>query len=359
MTVLINLLANLLITRAEVIYLNLNIIGNGFDLYHGLPSSYYYFGCYLIENDPEFYEEVGKMYNFSYIEPIGPSIAHDYRYVIEDIFWRDFERHLGEVDESFIVDTHEDDLGLEYNDPVDIEMNEDKIAERLKQYFVQWVSETLDKGENYDIIANFMKETDNRIVFNDDDYFLEFNYTHMLQRMYKIPNNKIYYVHGECFGEDDDELIIGHGNDYRIDEIKKLIQKFEEKYDFTQKSSNKINEYNCLLRYIESLRKDVNSHMAMCDIFYRRIGDNLDCISVYGVSLGEVDTPYFKQIRAKWPNARWNFSYYSPEDEIRIADVATRVLNLNEDEYDTFHFSNLLSDRIREQIVKAQSIVSY
>lgn len=27
--------------------MNLNIIGNGFDLCHGLPSSYYYFGCYL------------------------------------------------------------------------------------------------------------------------------------------------------------------------------------------------------------------------------------------------------------------------------------------------------------------------
>jgi hypothetical protein len=342
-----------------VIYLNLNIIGNGFDLYHGLPSSYYYFGCYLIKNDPEFYEEVGKMYNLNHIKPIDPSIVHDYEYVVEDIFWRDFERHLGDIDEFFIVDTHEDDLGLECNDPVDIEMNEDKIAERLKHYFVHWVRDTLDKDENYDIIARMLKEIDNGIVLNDDEYFLEFNYTHTLQQLYEISDDKIYYVHGECFGDDNDELIIGHGNDYRINEIKKLIEEYKEDYDFTQRSSNKINEHKCLLRYIERLRKDVNSYMEMCEIFYARIGDNLDCISVYGLSLGEVDIPYLKQIRAKWPNAKWRFSYYSPEDETRIADVAIKLLNLNEDDYATFHFSSSISHKIKEDIIKLQDIVCY
>jgi hypothetical protein len=343
----------------EVINLNLNIIGNGFDLYHGLPSSYYYFGCYLIENDPEFYEEIGKMYRFKHINPIGPSIMHDFEYVVEDMFWRDFERHLGEVDEFFIVDTHEDDLGLENNDPVDIEMNEDKIAERLKRYFVDWVKDTLDKDENYDIIAKLMKEIDNRIVFNDDDYFLQFNYTHTLQQLYEISDRKIHYVHGECFGEDDDGLIIGHGNDDRINEIMELVEKLEGKYVFTQRSSNEINEYNCLLKYIKRLRKDVNSHMEMCGIFYRRIGDSLDCINIYGLSLGEVDIPYLKQIRARWPNAKWKFSYYSPEDKTRIADVATNLLNLNKDEYATFHFSNMLSYKIKAEIIKVQSIVCY
>jgi hypothetical protein len=339
--------------------MNLNIIGNGFDLYHGLPSSYYYFGCYLIKNDPEFYEEVAKMYNFKYMEPIGPAIMHDYEHVVEDIFWRDFECHLGEVDEFFIVDTHEDDLGLEYDDPVDIEMNEDRIAEKLKRYFAHWVRDTLDKEENYDIIAELMREIDSRIVFSDEDYFLEFNYTHTLQQLYEISDGKIYYVHGECFGEDDDELIIGHGNDSRINEIRELIDKYEEKYNYTQNSNNKINEYKCLLRYIEGLRKDVNRNMGMCDIFYRRIGTSLDCISVYGLSLGEVDIPYLSQIRAKWPNARWRFSYYSSGDQTRIVDVATRLLNLNEGEYDIFYFSNSLSNRIREEIVETQSIVCY
>lgn len=339
--------------------MNLNIIGNGFDLFHGLPSSYYYFGCYLIKNDAEFYEEIGKMYNFEYMKQIGPPIAHDYKYVVENIFWRDFESHLGEVDEFFIIYTHEDDLGLEYNDPVHIEMHEDKVAEKLKQHFVHWVRDTLDKDENYNIISTLMKEIDNKIAFDNDNYFLEFNYTHVLQKVYEIPSDKIYYVHGECSGEDDDELIIGHGNDLRINEIKKLIKDLEEKYDFTQGSNNRINEYECLLRYIKRLRKNVNSHMNMCDTFYRKIGDTLDCISVYGMSLGEVDIPYLQQIRAKWPNAKWKFSYYSSEDKTRIADITTRLLNLDKDEYDIFYFSKLISIKIREEIIEVQNIDSY
>ncbi|MBU3130279.1 bacteriophage abortive infection AbiH family protein [Clostridium tagluense] len=99
--------------------------------------------------------------------------------------------------------------------------------------------------------------------------------------------------------------------------------------------------------------------MAMCNTFYRRIGDNLDCISVYGLSLGEVDIPYLKQIRAKWPNAKWKFSYYSSVDQTRIVDVASELLNLNEDEYDIFHFFNSISNEIREEIVEVQNIVTY
>ena len=339
--------------------MNLNIIGNGFDLYHGLPSSYYYFGCYLIKNDAEFYEEIGKMYNFKWMEPIGPPIAHDYKYAVENIFWRDFEKHLGEIDEIFIIDTHVEDLGLEYNDPVDIEMNEDQIAERLKRHFVHWVMETLDKEENYSVIKEFMKKIGSRVVLNDDDYFLQFNYTHILQRLYKITDDKIHYVHGECFGEDDDELIIGHGNNQRIDEIKKYIDKLEKDYDFTQRMSNNINEYYCLLRYIERLKKDVSICSHGCNEFYRRINGNLDCINVYGLSLGDVDIPYLKQIRLRWPNSKWRFSYYSSEDKSKIVNVATTILNLNEDEYETFDFSNSLSNKIRERITEIQNIITY
>ncbi len=50
-----------------------------------------------------------------------------------------------------------------------------------------------------------------------------------------------------------------------------MIKKAEEEYNFTQRSSNKINEYNCLLRYIENLKKDVNRQMMMWNTFYRKI----------------------------------------------------------------------------------------
>ncbi|NFH79640.1 hypothetical protein FDA09_07475 [Clostridium botulinum] len=339
--------------------MQLNIIGNGFDLYHGLPSSYYFFGCYLIENNPEFYEKIANMYNFKFAKMVGSSIEHDYEYVVEDIFWREFEKHLGEVDEYFIIDTHEDDLGLENDDPIDIEMNEYMIAKNLKQAFVHWVKDTLDQDENYKLIIKFMKKATNAIKFKCGDYFLVFNYTHTLQKIYNISDERIHYVHGECLGDYDDDLIIGHGNDKRIEEIEQDIYRLEQEYDYTQSKRNQIDEYNCLLRFLNKLRKDVDMCKVSCDSFYRQIGKDIKIINVFGISLGDVDIPYLKQIREIYPNANWKFSYYSKKDLDRIIEVAETELSINKNEYSFFEFSNTITREIQKEIVELQNITTY
>jgi len=342
-----------------VYWMNLNIIGNGFDLFHGLPSSYYFFGCYLIKNHPEFYEQIGKMYDLKYANVYRTYPEYEFEYEVEDIFWRDFEKHLGDVNEDFILYTYEDDLGLENDDPIDIEMDEDLAAENLKKSFVHWVKDTLDKEENYRLIKMFMKKETNKIEFGRDDYFLVFNYTHTLQKIYKIPDNRIHYVHGECMGQDDDNLIIGHGNDDRIREIEKIIELYDEKDDYTQRSRNEKNEYKCLLRYVERLRKDVDFCMNMCEWFYSEINTEPEIINVYGMSLGYVDIPYLMQIREKWPNVQWLFSYYSMDDETRIVEMVRNVLRLEDEKYDVFKFINPVGNEIQEKIIRRQDIIEY
>lgn len=339
--------------------MRLNIIGNGFDLYHGLPSSYYFFGCYLINNNCEFYEEIARLYNFTFGKIVEPSIAHDYEYVVEDIFWRDFESKLGQVDENFIVDKYEYDLYLENDDPIDIEMNEDKIAEMLKGFFGNWVKETLDRDENYDLISMNMKKIINSFEFTSNDYFLVFNYTHVVQKIYNILDENIHYVHGESLEDDVNELIIGHGNDCRIEEIQKKIKRLEECYDYSQRSNNNINEYSCLLRLLKKLKKDVDWCKYLCESFYKEIHNDVDVIKVYGMSLGEVDIPYLKQIRDRWPNANWEFSYYTDEDETRANEVAENILSINKDKYSVYRLNNILAKEIQSEIVESQNIITY
>lgn len=335
--------------------MNLNIIGNGFDLYHGLPSSYYYFGCYLIKNDPEFYEAIGKMYELHYMKMVGPAIAHDYEHIVEDIFWSDFESHLSRVDEYFVLESSIDDLGLEYSDPVEIELEQDKSADLIKLNFAKWVRETLDVDSNYSLInKNFAKK--NWIEFSEEDYFIQFNYTHSLQELYGIDDDRIHYVNGECHGDDGGKLIVGHGNDDRIQEIKNKIEKLDGEYDFTQRSYNRRNEYQCLHVYLKKLGKNVNECIMICDYFYESLDDDIENVKIFGLSMGDVDLPYIYQIRERWPAAKWSFSFYDEDSIIHIEHVAKDYLKLEDNEFTLFEFKNTQSNEIRKEIVKQRMI---
>ena len=77
------------------------------------------------------------------------------------------------------------------------------------------------------------------------------------------------------------------------------------------------------------------------------------------MSLGDVDIPYLKQIREKWPNANWQFSYYCVKDRTRIIEVAENVLGMNKDEYNIFIFANMIAQEIQEKIIELQTITTY
>lgn len=337
--------------------MRLNIIGNGFDLYHGLPSSYYYYACYLIEKDLEFYLELGEMYSIKTMVPIGSAICHDFEYAIENLFWSDFENKLGTVDEYYVVDTNDYDLGLENDYPIEIEMNQHKNAETIKEYFMEWVETTLDDDENYSLIKEyFIRESDRleQIKFNDKDRFVTFNYTHTLQNVYDIADNKIHYIHGECNGYD--ELVIGHGNDNRIEEISKKIDKIKSEYTYTQSELNAINEHICILTYLEKTRKNVSYCKSMLNSFYKTNCNNVEAIRVIGLSFGEVDMPYLIDIRERFSNAKWEISFYSDDDRKRINKIAINDLKLRLNEYTLFELANPVSNIIKAEIIRLRNI---
>lgn len=335
----------------------LNVIGNGFDLYHGMPSSYYYFGCFLIGSDPEFYSEIGDMYKIKTKNYIGPSIAHFFDYGVEKLFWSDFESHLGEVDENYIVGTNNYDLGLENDDPIDIDMYHYKNADKLKEYFAKWINETLDISENYCVIKDHLKKSLKGLHFNSSDSFITFNYTHTLQEVYGISEEKIYYMHGECSNDLGDELIVGHGNNDRIAKLNQIIIDLNNNYRFTQPELNEINEYKSLVKYLENIRKDVQYCIDSASSFYKSKAKSVDVIRVIGLSLGDVDIPYLLDLQKKYKLATWEFSYYSTSDSERIKHVAENMLMLPPAKYSTFQLLSATSECINDEIVKLRGII--
>lgn len=332
---------------------NLNIIGNGFDLYHGLPTSYYFFACYFLKNYEEDYDQLASMYGIS--KGLYSHISEDLSRGIDDKgFWSQFEKSLGYIDSGWVEGSLLDDLDLEYPDPaVTLEIDRPNLVRDIKKILHSWILNTVDKDEIYVIVKNRLK--DNVIQFDENDNFISFNYTHTLEKVYEIED--VFHIHGECRNDNEDELIIGHGNDKEILRLENEINKLEDDAQFYQAANNRVQEYSFEKEILESLRKPVSeceTELKRNLSYYKRP----DVISVYGCSLGEVDIPYLRLVHKKWSDVKWRFSVYSSRDREWIDEAAYQI-GLEEGQWSTFEFKNPLSSKIQEEIVLKEGIMTY
>lgn len=171
--------------------MRLYIIGNGFDIRHGLPTRYKHFKSYVAKNDKELYDAIEE-----YI-PAGDE-------------WNELESALGEIDyelilqnsEMFLVTYNTEDWSDAYHHDYQYEV--DKITRmlsaRLKEQFADWV-----KGIN---IADAYNSEQYIPPIPRESLYFSFNYTNTLQQIYAVPDAQIMHIHGNC--SYDEDLILGH-----------------------------------------------------------------------------------------------------------------------------------------------------
>lgn len=68
----------------------------------------------------------------------------------------------------------------------------------IREAFHRWINQL--EGGNPEMMVDIELE---------DSTFLTFNYSDTLESLYKIPNERILYLHGKA--NTDDELVLGHG----------------------------------------------------------------------------------------------------------------------------------------------------
>ena len=210
--------------------MKLFIIGNGFDLAHGLKTSYYDFRSYLDEENWEFLSSLESMYGLSiggWMDHASEEIIKD---VLEKVLWENFESNLSNIDETIIYDGEDIELGLEGGD-IGVEDTLDdywedqyEFVKRLNDYLVDWVKQ-ID-------ISNIFKKT-NMISEFSNDKFITFNYTLVLEEIYYINKENVLHIHGSI-DENDDSPIIGHGDKEKVNEMREIAR--EAKECFNEKS---------------------------------------------------------------------------------------------------------------------------
>lgn len=268
---------------------HLYIIGNGFDLSHGIKSSYWHFKNFVEIRNKGLFESLEKYFN-------------------PDDLWSVFEEALADLDIDLIREETANYLtsyGAEdwsdadhHNYQYEISQRIDIVTVQLKNEFTKWV-----------LSLEIPDSTNGVIVFKKDALYLNFNYTPSLRRIYNIPAESILHIHNAAIDKESN-LILGHG---RKPSVKANGRTQNEADDFgdprVDEGEDLISEY--FISSYKSTERIIQQHAD----FFASLKE-LEHIYVLGHSLASVDIPYFKEIvkNIDIKSTLWTVSYFS-EDE--------------------------------------------
>jgi len=267
------------------------IIGNGFDIQNGLPTSY-----------RDFY----KLYS----SDLSSSLKY-FPNFYNDQEWSCFEENLAVFDEDNfredsawapsmdeMVESSKDAYG--YNDEIDQKVGD--LVDSIHRSFKDWV-----KSIDVNKASNFME-------FPDSCKFISFNYTPTLQKVYLIPNENVLHIHGQVGGY----IIFGHGAG---DGNKEQSLPFDENEPWFDEANHSLASVTDKL--YKPVSEILDNHRSMLENY----GD-VSKVIVIGHSINEIDIPYFKFLLDCYPNAIWeNWNYGEG-----ISESHEKLLNLGVDE---------------------------
>lgn len=266
---------------------NLYVVGNGFDLFHGLKTSYADFNEHLNSTKRDF-GYTAEFFEFS---------------VDEEGLWKDFENDLSSFDVDGYFDYHNEvDVTREDFRPSQVYGLEDELTNQseylvssIQEAFIEWIG-SVEINTEYRINA-----------FTPSDVFLSFNYTPTLQAVYSIDNDKIFHIHGAV--SESTELIFGHGLTItRQPELDENGDSLRTMFTDAEGNANKP---------LAQLQKPVHELISQHEQFFDNL-NGLQNIFVLGHSLGDVDLPYFELIRQNSPDAAWKVSFYADDEKEKL-----------------------------------------
>ena len=289
----------------------LYIIGNGFDIHHDIPSRYSNYRDWLEENDVELIERLRNYYN-----------------VDDKEWWNQFEMELGYPDMAEYIDEtafeNQPDFGSDEFRDRDYHAGqfaaEDEIGSLvadIKRTFTNWVESLPEPNSDKKIALD-----------KDESFFINFNYTDTLQKLYNIKASDILFIHGNVgYGTD---LVLGHNRPYEEleDEFAPELpepsddlagEDLAEWYDENGDSGEDYIHQSVrseVVTQIHRLRKNTVNIIKENIRSFNAL-KNVQTIFIYGLSFSPIDLPYLNMVLniINITTTKWVVSFYSDEDK--------------------------------------------
>lgn len=276
------------------------VLGNGFDLAHGLPTKF----------DPDF-KNIAIKYEQDNFWDIYQSQKND--------IWSDFENLLGCPDFNTLEEIF-DGYMPDYLSERESDRNSIIYQVDLNGNLQEALYEFADEAEDYleNIQANEVIEQ----ILDLDGYYITFNYTHTLEEIYDIPCKQILHIHGEV-GENNLELGYPKGNFEPEKYTYDIRGKGRGPYNEIEIEDyiNGIEDYYIREAYIELIYKCRSfykeSRIDLLKDFLNKNQCKIEEIIIYGHSCA-IDFDYFNYLNTRYFNAYWTFYVRGAEQESNI-----------------------------------------
>lgn len=292
------------------------VIGNGFDLHHGLNTRYQSFAFYLAEDNREIYNLLNTYYGLPDIT--NPKTTDD-----EYGQWSRFEEALADLDYQGVLEDNSDLIANPASDDfrdrdwhsyqIEMELIIKQLTTELKANFNKFILNVA-----YDKDLSAVKLLD----ISKDSIFLNFNYTETLEKYYNIDPALIKYIHNKADNLNVN-IILGHGTDpegfnepeetppdgLTPEELDEWNEQKGEEYDFSYEMAKQE-----ILGYYFASFKDTQSIIHDSTDFFDSL-KSIEEVYVLGHSISHVDIEYFIKLKSSLPNTiKWVVSYFSERE---------------------------------------------
>lgn len=316
----------------------LYIIGNGFDRFHNLDTSYISFGLFLKEKHYQIYDQL--------IQSFGLSELYDFE-ENNDPLWAKFEESLAALDFETILDDNTDYLpNIASDDFRDADWHSYQIV--MEEIVKDLTTRMLAAFKEFILAVDFTNTKKHILKIEKDSIFLNFNYTDSLEYLYDIDFKNILYIHNKA--KTDDNLILGHG----VDPEEFIVKKEEPDPNFTQEelaewqeSMNENYDYSYesgkeeLMRYFSASYKPTNDIINQNSLFFKNLS-LIDKVIILGHSLSEVDEPYLKKVIENTRNdIPWFISYYGNREK-KTHRIRLLSFGLNDSQINLIEMNSLI-----------------
>ena len=247
----------------------LYIIGNGFDLHHGLKTSYLNFR-------DDYVKKMSSVLWNDLLDIYGEAPQNN------NLWWKDFENMLGKVDyDSLSKSRNGDALGF---------MKVRNLMKgKLPPLFGKWIKDVDSQIDASKI--ELMDEID------ASSLFFTFNYTLLLEKAYHVKEENVWHIHGSVKHPDD--IVVGHDAD--AGQLVKYTQEYnKDQQRISPSYADNINQeaLNGAKKVKDRIWKEEERFDQYCDIKH---------FIAMGFSFNNIDLPYIEKI--------WNLNRYKDEVE--------------------------------------------